>query len=62
MKNRIALAFALALVPAAACAETWVVVEGADGKRQNVEVQAPVRALGATGSMQPGGMHGGMKH
>ncbi|MCB1994927.1 MAG: copper chaperone PCu(A)C [Burkholderiaceae bacterium] len=39
-----------------------LVVEGADGKRQNVEVQAPVRALGATGSMQPGGMHGGMKH
>ncbi|MCC0003787.1 MAG: hypothetical protein H6872_01030 [Methylobacteriaceae bacterium] len=32
MKNRIALAFALALVPAAACAETWMVVEGADGK------------------------------
>ena len=36
-----------------------LVVEGADGKRQNVEVQAPVKPLG--GAMQ-GGMHGGMKH
>jgi copper(I)-binding protein len=36
-----------------------LVVEGADGKRQNVEVQAPVKPLG--GAM-PGGMHGGMKH
>jgi hypothetical protein len=35
------------------------VVEGADGKRQNVEVQAPVKPLG--GAM-PGGTHGGMKH
>jgi copper(I)-binding protein len=33
-----------------------LVVEGADGKRENVEIQAPVKALGA------GGMHGGMKH
>ena len=32
-----------------------LVVEGADGKRENIEIQAPVRALG-------GGMHGGMKH
>jgi copper(I)-binding protein len=36
-----------------------LVVEGADGKRQNVEVQAPVKPLG--GAM-PGGTHGGMKH
>ncbi|MCP5271648.1 MAG: copper chaperone PCu(A)C [Burkholderiaceae bacterium] len=39
-----------------------LVVEGPDGQRENVEVQAPVRALGAAGGMQPGGMHGGMKH
>lgn len=32
-----------------------LVVEGADGKRENIEIQAPVKALG-------GGMHGGMKH
>jgi copper(I)-binding protein len=36
-----------------------LVVEGADGKRKNIEVQAPVKPLG--GAM-PGGMHGGMKH
>jgi copper(I)-binding protein len=36
-----------------------LVVEGADGKRQNIEVQAPVKPLG--GAMH-GGMHGGMKH
>jgi copper(I)-binding protein len=33
-----------------------LVVEGADGKRENIEIQAPVKALGG------GGMHGGMKH
>lgn len=32
MMKRIAFATALALVPAAASAETWMVVEGADGK------------------------------
>lgn len=32
MMKRIAFAIALALVPAAASAETWMVVEGADGK------------------------------
>lgn len=32
MMKRIAFAAALALVPAAASAETWMVVEGADGK------------------------------
>lgn len=32
-----------------------LVVEGADGKRENIVIQAPVKALG-------GGMHGGMKH
>lgn len=38
-----------------------LVVEGPDGKRENVEVQAPVRALGAAGGMQ-GGHMGGHKH
>ncbi|RVT51419.1 copper chaperone PCu(A)C [Rubrivivax albus] len=38
-----------------------LVVEGADGKRQTVEVQAPVRPLGAAGGMQ-GGHMGGHKH
>ena len=32
MMKRIAFATALALIPAAASAETWMVVEGADGK------------------------------
>lgn len=32
MTKRIAFACALALVPAAASAETWMVVEGADGR------------------------------
>lgn len=40
-----------------------LVVEGADGKRESVEVQAPVRALNAT-SAQPAGhdAHGAHKH
>ena len=38
-----------------------LVVEGPDGQRENVEVQAPVRALGAAGGMQ-GGHMGGHKH
>lgn len=38
-----------------------LVVEGADGQRQSVEVKAPVRALGAAGGMQ-GGPMGGHKH
>ena len=37
-----------------------LVVEGADGKRQTVEVQAPVRPLGAAGGMPAG--HGGHRH
>ncbi|MFT4098864.1 MAG: hypothetical protein QM651_17225 [Rhodoblastus sp.] len=36
MKNRIAVAAALLLAPAAASAETWTVVEGADGKTKGV--------------------------
>ncbi len=38
-----------------------LVIEGTDGKRQNVQVQAPVRALGAAGGQMGGkmGEHGG---
>ncbi|GAP33876.1 copper chaperone PCu(A)C [Piscinibacter sakaiensis] len=35
-----------------------LVVEGADGKRETLELKAPVKELGAAG----GGGHGGMKH
>jgi copper(I)-binding protein len=37
-----------------------LVVEGVDGKRQSIEVQAPVRPLGAAGGMPAG--HGGHRH
>ena len=38
-----------------------LVIEGTDGKRQSVQVQAPVRALGAAGGQMGGkmGEHGG---
>lgn len=38
-----------------------LVVEGKDGKRENVEVQAEVRALGGQPAGMQGGMQGGMK-
>lgn len=34
-----------------------LVIEGADGKRETVEVQAPVRALGQAGKMHGHGKH-----
>ena len=55
MMKRIALASALALVPAAACAETWMVVEGADGKVKGAWiVTAAGPALNGAATMKDG--------
>lgn len=55
MMKRIALVSALALVPAAACAETWMVVEGADGKvKGSWIVTAAGPALNGAATMKDG--------